>query len=253
MDSILRAARYITGIMGLRPNDILLSSFPRSGNTWVRFLIANYISVMFEDKLEITFPVLDKMMPEIGVSNLLEGWRYKDVPRIVKTHWAYNRRIFKKCRAIGVIRDPRDVMASYYRFLTKREHPLFRGDFQSFIRDRKYGLMSWFEHTHSWWKHWDLIIRYEELRSDTEEQFARTLRFLGVDIDREELSIIIERADIRKVADSEKYAPPEKLKNDSVFRFVGNSLSQKRDHMFSGEDIVYFCSLKEKYKVDLYS
>lgn len=253
MNKMIRALKYITGIVGLEHNDILLSSFPRSGNTWIRFLIANYISLRFEDKLEITFPVLDMMMPEIGVTNLLERWPYEGFPRIVKSHWSYNRMIFRKCRAIGVIRDPRDVMDSYYRFLTKRERPLFDDDFQSFIRNKKYGLMKWFEHTCSWLNHWDLIIRYEELRKNTEEECRRILYFLGVEVDPEALSTIIERANIRKIADSEKYAPPEKLKNDPIFRFVGSSLSEKRDRMFSEEDVGYFCSLKEKYKLDLYS
>jgi estrone sulfotransferase len=252
MNLIHKLLIHISGILGLKENDVLLSSFPRSGNTWIRFLIANYLSMMFEEKQDITFPVLDGMMPEIGANNLLGKWPYDGFPRVVKTHWRYNQWFFRDCRSIGIIRDPRDAMISYYRFVSNRDKPLFAGNFQAFIRASRFGMEKWFCHTRSWLKHWDLIVRYEDLHNDTEKECRRIFRFLGVEIDAEMLWEVVERANIRRIADSEDYAPPERLKNDSTFRFVGTGGARKWVDSFTNEDIDYFISLNEKYNLGLY-
>ena len=55
----------------LAPNslvdDVYLVSFPRSGNHWLRFLIANAIKVPFRIELDVNFYTIDGIIPNIHV------------------------------------------------------------------------------------------------------------------------------------------------------------------------------------------
>ncbi len=133
---IQKTVRYAQGIVGLQENDIILTSFPKSGNTWVRFFLCNLISICEWEGKTVDFTTLDQTMPELGIDNLLRPWKHDTVPRIVKTHkhfWS----IFLNHKIILIVRDPRDVMVSYYHFETTKERPRFKGTFSEFIRHRK--------------------------------------------------------------------------------------------------------------------
>ena len=38
---------YGAGILGLRAQDVILASFPKSGSTWVRFFLCNLVSLRY--------------------------------------------------------------------------------------------------------------------------------------------------------------------------------------------------------------
>jgi len=132
--------RYGQGILGLQKQDIILSSFPKSGNTWVRFFFCNLISICEWDGKTVDFTTLNNTMPELGIDNLLKPWDHDElIPIIVKTHKNFLS-IFKGHKVIFLLRDPRDVMVSRYKYLTERPKPSFAGSFPEFIPDRKFGL-----------------------------------------------------------------------------------------------------------------
>lgn len=243
-----RRFRYAIGFIGLRKSDVWLSSYPKSGNTWVRFFISNYLSLTYLDGQEITFPILYQMMPELGMSNLLKRWPYSGCPRVIKMHLHY-RRLLDRQRSIGVVRDPRDVMVSQYHFLKDRDRPLYTGDFKSFFRDT---VEQWFQHTVSWIDHWDLMVRYEELKCSPERQFRRILDFFGVSVDDSTLRESIKRSDIRNVRKSEKMVPPELMKSDSKFRFARDGRVNQWPEYLSDSDLDYFYALQKRYDVKLY-
>jgi hypothetical protein len=150
------------------------------------------------------------------------------------------------------VRDPRDVMVSYYHFLQVRDAPLFRGDFSGFIRNSKYGLKSWFEHTASWIEQWDLIVRYENLRSNPVEECKRLLEWLDVSVNDGDLKELVHRSDIRNISKSEKTAPPSRAKNDSKFRFIRNGQQRQWPEYFGDKDLDYLQKLKENAELNLY-
>ena len=114
-----KSVSHLFGIVGIRNNDVLLASFPRSGNTWMRFLLCNLISLCEWDGKRVDFPLLNKTMPEFGVNNLLDEWSHATIPRVIKTHKSFLP-IFRNKRSVGIIRDPRDVMVSYYHYMKDR-------------------------------------------------------------------------------------------------------------------------------------
>lgn len=54
------------------PDDRFLVSYPRSGNTWTRFLIANLLS----PDLEVSFLNIDHLIPDVININRRESTRF---------------------------------------------------------------------------------------------------------------------------------------------------------------------------------
>ena len=86
------------------PDDTFLVSYPKSGNTWVRFLLANLI----HPNEKVSFSNINRLLPAPGVLSK-RFLRTLPRPRILKSHEPFDAR-FKK--VIYLVRDPRDVAVS---------------------------------------------------------------------------------------------------------------------------------------------
>lgn len=103
--------------------DVVITSFPKSGRTWLRMLtgkfIAEYIGIkkkMNHNKLiELsTFADLFPEIPRIGYGHGgNSGYKKPKQLNPVKEH-------HKSLKVILIVRDPRDVLVSHYFSRTKR-------------------------------------------------------------------------------------------------------------------------------------
>jgi hypothetical protein len=185
----------------VHPSDILLASYPKSGNTWMRFLIAN---LRHPDR-EVSLGNLHQLVldPEVSVKRDFDR---APQPRIVKTNGSFDPRYR---RVIYVVRDPRDVALSQYDFLRKLrriddESPM--GDFiERFLTgelDRHLG--SWGENVGSWLatcsRHSGfLLLRYEDLLDGTARELTRVADFAGLPTTPERISQAVERSSADKM------------------------------------------------------
>jgi hypothetical protein len=192
----------------------------------------------------ISFHVLDDTLPAIGEGNVGETWDFEDYPRLVKTHLSWNV-AFRGKKSILLIRDPRDVMVSYFHLRRDRKG-LFDGDFSTFIRSRKYGLPAWFNHYHSWVDKATFLLQYEELKSDTFNAYSQLLRHLGVKFSEERLKRAIQQSSIEKVrakdskakgSDNEQVCAGEKKKDK---RFARSGKSKQWVDYFSKSDLAFY-------------
>jgi hypothetical protein len=181
--SKIRVPRVWSWHLGLKSQDIFLASYPRSGSTWLRFML--FQTLTGEDP---GFQRIDQCIPEIqshrGVPPLLPGGG-----RLIKTHEQY-RKDYKK--AVFLVRDLRDVLVScYVRSVEAGLAPLVsKGDFDSFLLSFLKGTAlqqgAWQQHSRSWLesplvKNGNLmVVRYEDLRRDSEQVIGQLLKFLGV-------------------------------------------------------------------------
>ena len=193
---------------------IWLSSYPKSGNTWIRSLISNYFfskdgKFNFELIKQIdSFPspkffrnYKDKFEKPEDSSKywIAEQEKINSLNKIFffKTHNALckinNNKFTNQNNTLGVIyiiRDPRNVVSSianHYQ-ITNRNAFNFMKDKNRGIVEKENNrytgfqpLFSWDLHVKSWAENTlypSLIIRYEDLIKDTKSTFKNVLEFI---------------------------------------------------------------------------
>jgi len=181
-----KIARVVTGRqmagrnLTVYPDDVFLTSYPRSGNTWARFLIGNLI---YQDE-PVTFLNIEERIPEIYF-NSDHQMRALARPRILKSHECFQPHY---PRVIYIMRDPRDVAVSFYHHNVKAgniadDYPIddFIPRFIAAAFDGRWG--SWAEHVQSWTllrkdRPEFILLRYEEMKANPERELLRLTEFL---------------------------------------------------------------------------
>ncbi|MEP7157910.1 MAG: sulfotransferase domain-containing protein [Chloroflexota bacterium] len=197
---------------GLRSSDVFLASYPRSGSSWIRFLIME----MFAG--EASFEDFARTVPEIGrhqhARALLPGGG-----RFIKTHEHFSAGYR---RAIHLVRDPRDVAVSYFRYMQRIQKIVLRpGDdeaasFDCFIdallAGRIDGFGTWQAHLLSWLDAAEsrrvevLRLRFEDLRADPVSVTLAIARFLGLELSAVEAELVAQRSSIEQMRAAEEKA-----------------------------------------------
>jgi hypothetical protein len=184
--ALTQAGRVLTGrqLAGrgvtVFPDDIFLVSYPRSGNTWTRFLLGNLI----DQNNPVTFSNIEARIPEIYF-NRDRVLRQLPRPRMLKSHECFQPHY---PRVIYLVRDPRDVAISFYHHNVKArnisdDYPMakFVPRFIAGEFDPKFG--SWRDNVLSWTlvRKEDpgfLLLRYEDMKLDTVSVLASVVAFL---------------------------------------------------------------------------
>lgn len=171
---------------GLRPQDVLLVSYPKSGSTWLRFLLGHVLTGSAVD-----FDSVRAALPPIGrhtrAPRLLPGGG-----RFVRSHEPLHVVDGLPVRVLYLVRDGRDVAASYYFHLRREgrtgEDPCRYVD--DFLAGAVDGYGPWTGHVVEAFSRAAQdparvsIVRYEELRADTVGGVAAILAGLGVEAPR---------------------------------------------------------------------
>jgi Sulfotransferase domain len=237
------------------PDDIFLVSYPKSGNTWTRFLLGN---LMNPDEC-ITFANVERKVPDIYAESKLT-LKKTTRPRVIKSHECFDPRYR---RVIYIVRDPRDVALSAYHYDRKGRNiaddfPLDTYVTSRFMKTDEY-FGTWGEHAGSWLVNpsnisqisrlnngymgtmgsWGenvmswlgarghdrefLLIRYEDLLEDTIREMIRISDFIGLrQISAEQIARAVERSsaeNMRKleVADADKWVTTKESRKDIPF------------------------------------
>jgi hypothetical protein len=186
LGAVAQAGRVLTGrqLAGrgvtVYPDDVFLVSYPRSGNTWTRFLLGN---LLYPDA-PITFSNIESRIPEIYF-NRDRVLRALPRPRMLKSHEAFQPHY---PHVIYVVRDPRDVAISFYHHNVKARNIPDDYPMTSFVPrfiagefDQKFG--SWRDNVLSWVSVRSenpnfMLLRYEEMKRDTAGSLLQVVAFL---------------------------------------------------------------------------
>jgi hypothetical protein len=209
---IQRAARIILGLeragrnATLFPDDVFLVSYPRSGNTWLRFLVGNLI----HPETPVTFANIEAFVPSIYVNRDTQ-LRALPRPRVLKSHEAF---FGKYRRVIYIVRDPRDIAVSYYHYQIKYRQLPSGFPLEEFVPlllvDNFEGLYGpWADHVMSWLAMRDtrdafLLLRYEDLMENPARELAKVAAWLGIPADPERVRQAVERSSANRMSRLEK-------------------------------------------------
>lgn len=171
------AAAFHLNLDAIRESDVFLCSYPKSGNTWLRFLIAQLMST----RNDIHPHTIDELVPDVYMAN--EKANALTTPRMLKTHHA----LFKSYpKTIYIVRDVRDVMLSYYHY--QKALGVFKGSLSEFIvvADQLHPFGTWAAHVQAalafqqQYPKRIMIIRYEDLQQNPEEELKKLIVFSGI-------------------------------------------------------------------------
>jgi hypothetical protein len=186
-------------------DDVWIVSYPKSGNTWTRFLVANLIA----GGEPVDWSNIERWVPDIYY-NRDPQLRKLPRPRYFKSHEAY-RPDYR--RVVFIVRDPRDVAVSYYHFVRKAKMlpaDATMDDFMTrFMEGRIDPYGNWAENVGSWLGARRgtgnfLLVRYEDLLANAEAELARIADMLGLGADDALLRRAVENSRADRMRDLEQ-------------------------------------------------
>jgi hypothetical protein len=190
-----------------------LVSYPKSGRTWLRFLLSCYFARVadlgLEPDLRSTFRVLPNFDrdAERGLPAFLGREHKVALPLIAVSHLAFEPRYFAGHPTIILVRDPRDVCVSAYFHETRHKHR-FSGTIAEFIEDETYGVPAIVRYHNGWAdglkSNPALVVSYEEMSGNTEAAVRRMLEFLKLPVDEPALRAAIESARFSRMQKDEQ-------------------------------------------------
>jgi hypothetical protein len=179
--------------LGLRPADAVLASYPKSGSTWVRFLLTHVLAAR-----EADFDYIRETMPRVG--------RHRRAPavlpdggRFLRTHEPLQPFYGPAGQpVIYLVRDGRDVCISYFNHVCRQGYSGELAEFaDAFLNGRVDGYGTWHEHVLAGLAYGGvakgpfLLVKYEALRADAIGELQRMLDVLGVQADRDALAAAV--------------------------------------------------------------
>jgi hypothetical protein len=222
----------------LRPEfGVLLASYPKSGNTWLKFLIANYFNELNCWYQEINFHNIHYIVPEIRGNRKLKGIVVKKKsPLFLKTHFPHTK-YFNNYRNILLLRDPADTLRSYYIYLTQEKSINFSNGVDGFLSHWRYGIDGWVKFHKYWQGNSDCVIHYEDLIQNTYQAVKKVLEFHGVDVIDEALIQAVEKSksdNMKKVLHKEG----DPRARNKQFEFVGKGKSGQSKDFFTKNQLI---------------
>ena len=227
---------------------IWLASYPKSGNTFLRSLLASYfysedgdfefeqlkkieqfpvnenfekIGINISDKFEVAKNYI-KAQEEINKTKKISFW--KTHSSFCKLYNKYNFSDLKNSLGvIYIVRDPRNVVSSFARHNSKSINETVelltndlatgneKNEVEVYLGSWNFNYNSWkvFKNSNRY-----LLIRYEDLVSDTENVYIKILRFIN---DLSKLKSPINIKKIRKVVKSTTFSRMKKLEEEQGF------------------------------------
>ena len=188
----------------LRPDDVFIATFPRSGTTWTQHTVRLLRNGSRDDgvSLDDAVPWLEALGTEKGNTMNLNPNAAEELksPRSMKAHLPYSMMPggaphTTKIKYIYVARNPKDVCVSFWHFSRTQMLKFSKDDtktpWDKFVTDfmevkslgRMYG--GWLNHVLEWWKHQDepniMFLKYETMKKRPQQTVKDIAKFIGID------------------------------------------------------------------------
>jgi Sulfotransferase domain len=195
-------------------NIVWIASYPKSGNTWARFMACN---LLFGSQSSAS--ALNTMSPDI------HEWgsdRLADHSGLVKTHFPYSSMLplaERTAAAIYVVRQPDDVLVSNFHYSQRSTagsapaRDAFDRYVDQFLQHRgdpywiERGMGSWEENVRSWLDARStvpvVLVRYEDLHAAPQRVCAQLAQLFAVRRSPEQLDEAVKTSSFEKMRDVE--------------------------------------------------
>jgi hypothetical protein len=163
-------------------------SYPKSGRTWIRFMVDSYLCQLFDLSCDNVFEAETRLRDKAPIE-----WTHLTGAMIMKRpYWAMGP--IPLGRAAGVpwlmlVRNFQATLASAY-FQARDRIKVFEGTPSEFVRDPRYGVVKLV----TFYNLWEQIrpslssvtmFCFEDFRNETKEQFARVVEALHLPLEED--------------------------------------------------------------------
>ncbi|KAM4814120.1 sulfotransferase 1A1-like [Urocitellus parryii] len=195
------------------PDDLLISSYPKSGCTWV----TEIMEMIYQDgnlekcqraPIYERVPTLELKWP--GLSTGMDILKDTPAPRLLRTHLQLallpQSFLDQKVKVIYVARNAKDVAVSFYNFYKMAKGHPEPGTWDNFLEkfmDGQVSFGSWYQHVLEWGKlsrtHPVLYLFYEDLKENPKREIKKILEFLGRSLSEEMVDHIVQHTSFEEM------------------------------------------------------
>lgn len=191
---------------GIRPDDTYLVSFPRSGNTYLRHLVASLVLERAPAPAE-----LHRVVPDVHRSPSTRRPPGAG-PLLAKSH---SPAAVVPAKVVYLVRDGRAALLSYHRYLGQRGRPTPPG-VDAMLAWPDVWPCPWPAHVSGWLRELRdregaLVIRYEDLVAQPLEALRRVALLAGIGFTDEALRRAVDDSSRVSMQATERTAPPGSL------------------------------------------
>jgi len=189
----------VQNIVSIAISDAVVVSFQKSGRTWLRLMFGKVLSEQYKIdkiKLDAQWMTIFKPLPNVFFSH---GGCIKNYNKI------NFQKMFSNKKIILLVRDPRAVIVSLFHDHTKRNH-FYKGNSQSEFIKTKWGLDKVITFMNGWAEEFKqrngkniLILRYEDLYTNTARELKKFLDFLEVKADEDIIDQAVEYGSVKNM------------------------------------------------------
>ena len=228
----------------LRPNDIFICSYPKSGTTWTQHIVLSLLMKAKENKgmEKLDYSHVSSYAPFYEVDQHWKAGESDLNPSIRANHEKLGRRVFNthlrwdmlpknmeggarsdagsdKARFIYIARSPMDVCLSFYCHLSNQNEGGYEGTFDSFFDEWMRGEIafgSYIDHVLSFVPALKdaggdreiLLVTYEELVSDLSMVVSRIATFIEADVSKEDITELLPTFSFQQMkSDLDRFQP----------------------------------------------
>jgi hypothetical protein len=197
----------------LRPTDVFLIGHPKSGNTWMAYMLGKLLN---KDHMhQVTMASVGNYVPIIhGQDSRICEHEGLPNPRVFRNEYPVHAQLYPK--TIYLIRDPRAVLVSYHRMycVTFPDAPMTLREFineylqNGYIRGVE-PLVRWDQQVQDWHeraKHDDriILVRYEDMVNDRGAELEKASKFCGISYTEAQFQAVIEQSSFEAMKKSEE-------------------------------------------------
>ncbi|XP_043831579.1 sulfotransferase 1A1-like [Dromiciops gliroides] len=198
------------------PDDVLISTYPKSGTTWVSEILDMIYQGGDVEKCQrapifLRVPFLEFKAP--GIPSGIETLKEIPPPRLLKTHLPLSlvphSLLDHKVKIIYVARNAKDVAVSYFNFYKMAKVHPDPGAWEDFLEEFMTGQVSygsWYQHVLEWWelrkRYPVLYLFYEDMKKDPKREIQKITEFVGRPLPDDILHRIIQQTSFKKMKEN---------------------------------------------------